>query len=218
MNGPGPERDSRGVLRFNVRRPLPAQFLGLETAALNLSGGGLQIEHTEPLKLGAHGPLRVDDVSEGETLTFQARVVWSHLSRNIDPSGKFLYRSGLFLLEPPPSAIGALGRLVHTIGQPDRDSIERKKESDARKSRSLEAVPLRSIEVTAEQLEVVRRARQFLQLNSEEALKWQNRAKFSAAHGAAPELPYRAEVLALWEYTGRVLPLPTIVRALEMLK
>jgi hypothetical protein len=211
--------ESRHARRFTTQTPLPAQFLAFPVTVWNLGGGGVQIEHSEPIKLGVCGTLRIDSVYAGETMTFAARIAWSHLSKNVDVTGKFRYRSGLLLIEPSSAAVGALGRLIHSFGRPDVGSLDRKRQVAAEKLKRLEA-GLRGSEITPEQLEKVRAARAYLQVNLDEAQKWYNRAKFSFANvaGGDATLPYRHDVLAIWEYVGRTISLPTIAQALETMK
>lgn len=75
----------------------------------------------------------------------------------------------------------------------------------------------RQTQVDSETVLLVRHVRQQLRMNVEEATRWYNKAKFSDADPAVREivdmaLPFREEMLAIWEYLDRSIDLRLIVR------
>lgn len=127
--------DLRRGDRFNVIEPLTGTFGPAEVAVVNLSIGGAQISHPQPLRIGTHGKLwfRRGEVS----VTVHATVVWSHLA----PSASgMVYKSGIKLDSADPQYALALNTLVRAdVIRHETDSLEKKKQrmrerEEARKS------------------------------------------------------------------------------------
>ena len=74
----------RRTHRFGAVEPLPGGFGSASITILNLASRGVQIEHSQPLRLALNGRLwfRRGDVA----VSVQGRVVWSHLSKTRDPN------------------------------------------------------------------------------------------------------------------------------------
>jgi hypothetical protein len=127
--------DLRRGDRFNVVEPLTGSFGAAEVAVLNLSLGGAQISHPQPLRIGTHAKLwfRRGEVS----VAISATVVWSHLAPT---SGGMVYTSGIRLDAPDANYALALNTFVRAdVIRHETDSLEKKKQrmrerEEARKS------------------------------------------------------------------------------------
>ncbi len=116
--------DLRKGDRFNVVEPVTGSFGPAEIAILNLSLGGVQISHPQPLRIGTRGKLwfKRGDV----TVTIQAVVVWSHLVRST--SGTMAYRTGLKLeAVDAPFALAINAMMRSGILRQDLESLEKKR-------------------------------------------------------------------------------------------
>ena len=62
-----------------------------------------------------------------------------------------------------------------------------------------------------DQILLIQQARERLRANPDEALKWYNRANSPGRRGRRrlDDPPYREDVLAVWEYLERTIPLQT---------
>jgi len=123
--------------RFNVIEPLTGSFGAAEVAVVNLSLGGAQISHPQPLRIGTKAKLwfRRGDVS----VSVQATVVWSHLA---SATGGMVYKSGIKLDAVDAQYALALNTLVRAdVLRHETDSLEKKKQrmqerEEARKSQA----------------------------------------------------------------------------------
>lgn len=127
--------DLRRGDRFNVIEPLTGSFGAAEVAVVNLSLGGAQISHPQPLRIGTRAKLwfRRGDVS----VTVLATVVWSHLA---SATGGMVYKSGIKLDAADAPYALALNTLVRAdVIRHETDSLAKKKQrmlerEEARKS------------------------------------------------------------------------------------
>src|ERR1041384_1123718 len=84
--------DVRKSERFDVVEPLDGSFGGVEVSFVNVSLGGAQLMHTQPLRIGTRGRLAF---KRGEVVAAtHGTVVWSHMVPT--PQG-LRYKSGLQL-------------------------------------------------------------------------------------------------------------------------
>lgn len=215
--------DLRTRRRFDVG--VVGAFLGQSIRVVNISEGGMQLEHREPLKLGTRGVVRCASDVDGEVLEIEVRIVWSRLSRSTAADGSLVYVSGAMSQSDPEQVAPRLGRLIRAHGRLNRGSLEKKVEARRARLETTQDVVLprvatmqSSSEVT--DLEVVRAARRRLQLDPDEALKWYNRARFAVGEHAEVEralarTPYRQEALAVWEFLERRIPLQRVAAAFE---
>jgi hypothetical protein len=208
--------------RFALLEPLAGSFGGVEIWIRNLAEQGAQVEHAEPLRIGMRARLwfKRGDVA----VSTRALLVWSHLSRT--PSGEGnLYASGMRIEEEPEGFVTALQRLASRgLLSRDHSSLDRKKQRLAERELERAARPvikfLRQDVVPSEQALLVEHARARLRANPDEALKWYNRARFATDDAGAPIaaddlLYHRQDVLAVWEYLERSVPLALVARVFE---
>ncbi len=128
--------------RFCASEPLAATFGPVEAVILDLSLGGAQLSHPQPLRIGTKGKLafRRGDVNA----VVQAHVVWSHLSRT---SGGMSYLSGLQLDAADPYYAMALNTLLRAgVLVKDTESMNKKRErmlecEQLRKSQMPRSIP-----------------------------------------------------------------------------
>ena len=189
-------------------------------SVLDIAEQGAQIEHSQPLRLGSRGRLwfKRGDVSA----SIHAMVIWSRLSEKPNDDGKLLYRSGVRLDEGESfaKAIQTLGE--HGVIRRDTESLERKRRKFVERENEKTVRPMvkmiRGEDVPSDQALLVQHARERLQNDPEEARKWYNRARYAIVESAVPiaaEIRSREDVLAVWEYLERSVPLSTIVRVFE---
>ncbi len=113
--------------RFVVTDPMTVTFGQADGTLLNLSIGGVQITHPQPIRIGTLGRLafRRGDV----IVTTQARVIWSHVVPST--GGKLTYRSGLRIEAADPQYAMAINSLLRAGAiRQDLDSLDRKRERE----------------------------------------------------------------------------------------
>lgn len=154
----------------------------------------------------------------------QGIIIWSRLSKTANRDGKLLYQSGIRIDEPAEALVTAIAALLRlSLIKSDPESLDRKRQRLEEKERARSAQPIvkhlhPKSPIDPDQILLIQQARDKMKANPEEALKWYNRAKYAitAATGvAAPEIIYRDDVLAIWEYLERTIDLTTIIRVFE---
>jgi hypothetical protein len=216
--------DSRSAARFKVDEPLHGSFANADVVIQDLAESGVQIEHAEPLRLATTGRLAL---KLGETaVTVPAIVIWSRLSQTPNAKGKLLYRSGLRL----EASLEKFAKVINTLAgsgllRSDHESLDRKRQKIEEKEQLRASRPVvmalpQVVSIAADQLLLIQHARERLQSNPDEAVKWYNRAKFSLNEEGhriveAVTIQHRDEVLAVWEYLERSIDIMTIVRAFD---
>jgi hypothetical protein len=214
-------KDQRTIERYVVAEPLLGSFGAAGISVLDIAEQGVQIEHAQPLRLGARGRLwfKRGDVAA----SVHAIVIWSRLSDKPNADGKLLYRSGLRVEDSEESFAPAIQALAdHSVIRRDTESLERKRrkfvEREQVKSLKPSVKMLKTEEIPPDQALLIQHARERLQNDPNEARKWYNRARYAIVESAAPiaaEIRGREDVLAVWEYLERSVPLSTIVRVFE---
>jgi hypothetical protein len=110
--------------RFLATEPVTGTFGPVEVVIVDLSLGGAQLSHPQPLRIGTRGKL---SFKRGDiTATVPAHVVWSHLSKT---AGGMSYVSGLQLDAVEPQYGLALNSLLRAgVLRKDSESLDKKKE------------------------------------------------------------------------------------------
>jgi len=211
-------KDQRAIERYVVVEPLLGSFGAAGITILDIAEQGAQIEHAQPLRLASRGRLwfKRGDVSA----SVQAMVIWSRLSEKPNVEGKLLYRSGLRVEDSQETFAPAIQALAdHGVIKRDTESLARKRrkfvEREQEKSSKPSVKMIKTEEASPDQALLIQHARERLQNDPEEALKWYNRARYAIVESSAPiaaEIRGREDVLAVWEYLERSVPLSTIVR------
>jgi hypothetical protein len=109
--------------RFLVLETVAGTFGPTDVSLVNLSVGGAQVSHPQPLRIGTRGKFtfRRGDIS----VVTHAHVVWSHLSRT---ASGMVYRSGLKLDAPDAAYAMAVNSLLRAaVLQADYESLDRKR-------------------------------------------------------------------------------------------
>ena len=214
-------KDLRAVERYVVVEPLLGSFGAAGITVLDIAEQGAQIEHAQPLRLGARARFwfKRGDVAS----SVHALVIWSRLSEKPNSEGKLLYRTGLRVEDAQESlapAIQALGD--HGVIRRDTESLDRKRRKFVEREHERTSKPqvkmVKTEGVSADEALLIQHARERLQNDPEEARKWYNRARYTIVESSAPiaaEIRGREDVLAVWEYLERSVPLSTIVRVFE---
>lgn len=214
-------KELRTAERYQVVEPLAGSFGSASVTILDIALAGVQIEHAQPLRIGTRARLwfKRGDIA----VSTQATVVWSHLSKRPNDSGKLLYHSGVLIEEPSEFALVLQSLADRGVIRRDPESLERKRARIlARQQEKLGKPTVRVLrpesEVPHEQALLIQHARKRLRENPDEAAKWYNRAKFAVtAEGAiaAETVRHRHDVLAVWEYLERSVELSVIVRVFD---
>lgn len=206
----------RSSERYLVNERLTGSFGSASVTLIDVAEQGVQIEHTSPLRLATKGRLwfKRGDIS----VSLHAFVVWSKLF------GK-QYRSGLRIDEAVSEFTAAIRTLAaHGIITRDDDSLNRKRQRIEQKQQektakaTMKFVPVES-DITPDQVLLIQHARERLRDNFDEAQKWYSRAYFALRDGTTAVggqvVKYPEEVLAVWEYLERSVPLPVIKRVFD---
>ncbi len=204
--------------RFFFDDPLPAVFNGVEMRVVNLSGGGLLVEHAEAFKVGSSSSVRMTSDALKEDTSFRAKVVWSKLSNTANEKGKLLYRSGLSILDASGETLGFLGRLIRTLGRADKDSMERKRLAFAERQKGYVAPAAEPAKpkYSPEQLLMIQQAFNRLAKSADDTQKYYEQAKLSLVQQDRPVM-HKREALAIWKYLGEQIDLDlvqTVVQAM----
>jgi len=204
--------DLRSGDRYILTEKLSGSFGSAPVTLLDVGEQGVQIEHAQPLRLATKGRLwfKRADVS----VSLHAFVVWSKLS------GK-LYRSGLRIDERASEFLSAIQTLAqHGVLKKDDDSLNRKRKRLEEKSArpTMKHVPT-GPDISPDQVLLIQHARARLRDNFDEAQKWYSRAYFALRDGTTAVggqvVKYPEEVLAVWEYLERSVPLAVIKRVFD---
>jgi hypothetical protein len=221
-------KDLRGRERFRVRQRLNGSFGAAEVAMIDVAEEGAQVEHAQPLRLATTGRLWF---KRGEvSVSLHAFVVWSRLSKTPNEQGKYLYRSGLRFDEETTGLAPAMQMLAeHGVIEKDDESLNRKKKRDEQRDQEKVGKPIVRMvatesDISPDQVLLVQHARERLKDNFDEAQKWYSRAYFALRDGrggvggvGAELMHYPEDVLAVWEYLERSVPLPTIKRVFDQM-
>lgn len=202
-----------------MRFLVPAKFCGFDVSLYDISEGGCQIHHGEPLKLGATGQFLLQNPSTREQMLFDARVVWSRLAQE-NGSVDHAYHSALKFKEVDAQTHTALAKFVTSFGEFDRGALEKKQNTLARKGedrRNAVAIYKSRDEIPSDVLQKIKDAREFLQLNPLAGQKWYQRARFTKeVVKGNRKMQYCEEVLAVWELLGHKYPVNVIALALNL--
>jgi hypothetical protein len=119
--------DLRKGDRFLVYEPVEGNFGATAVTLLNMSLGGAQLLHAQPLRIGTRASLTFRHAGEGASV--MVVVVWSHLSQTNEG---LRYRSGVKLDAPDVSYARALNAFVRSgVAALDDESLERKRQREA---------------------------------------------------------------------------------------
>ncbi|MBI2212117.1 MAG: PilZ domain-containing protein [Acidobacteria bacterium] len=219
-------REVRSRPRFFLSKPIEALIASSKALICNLSPGGIGIIHPAPFKIGSDVLIKISSPENEGNVAFRGRLVWSRLSRTVDSSGRFPYISGISVLDDSAAVAGLLGRLIRAHGTRQPASLEAKRQALLEKARRREtpisvAHASRAAQrITPDQALMIQQARNILANNPEVAIKWYDRAKYSLVNrgiiaSAERSVPYRREVLVVWEYLEGRLDLDLIASVLD---
>ncbi len=204
--------DLRSSDRYILNEKLVGSFGSAPVTLIDLGEQGVQIEHLQPLRLATKGRLwfKHGNVS----VSLHAFVVWSKLSGR-------QYRSGLRIDEAAAEFLSAIQTLAtYGIIKKDDDSLNRKRKRIEEREQAKSGKPTMKFvatesDISPDQVLLIQHARERLRRNFDEAQKWYSRAYFALrASGEATRYP--EDVLAVWEYLERSVPLTTIKRVFDM--
>jgi len=218
--------DLRSTERFVFATPLSGSFGSASVEMLNASARGIQIAHSQPLRLGMKARLwfKCGDVA----VSVQALTIWSHLSKTPNAHGKYLYQSGLRIEHDDPQYETSLQALLdHGVLTADPESLEKKKKKALAKIAEKSGRPIvkllrPEIDIPPDQQLLIEHARKQLLADPMEAQRWYQRAKYAMTHGgvniAADNIRNREDVLAVWEYLERSVDISTIAIVFERMR
>jgi hypothetical protein len=115
--------DFRKGDRFTAAEPIQGSFNSTDVSVVNVSMGGAQIVHAQPIRIGTRSRLAFH---HGQTIvSVPAQVVWSHLSQTNDGNA---YRSGVRLDVPDVLYAAAINAMLREhVVERDTESLERKR-------------------------------------------------------------------------------------------
>jgi PilZ domain len=214
-------RDLRAIERYVVVEPLVGSFGAAAISVVDIGEQGAQIEHPQPLRLGSRARFWFRRAEVAASVP--AVVIWSRLSQMPNEEGRLLYHSGLRVEESADSFSSAIQALAdHGIIRRDTESLDRKRRKLLEREHEKNAKPsvkiIRTEDIPSDQALLVQHARERLLADPDEARKWYNRARYAIVETASPiaaEIRGREDVLAVWEYLERSIPLSTIVRLFD---
>src|SRR6266498_803697 len=156
-------KNLRAVERYAVVEPLWGSFGSAGITILDIAEQGAQIEHAQPLRLGAGGRLwfKRGDVA----CSVHALVIWSRLSEKPNSEGKLLYRSGLRVEDAQETFAPSIQALAdHGVIRRDTESLERKRrkfvERDREKSSKQQVKMVKTDEFSADEALLIQHARE----------------------------------------------------------
>ena len=115
--------DLRHGDRFILTEPVSGVFGPAEVVLLNISLGGMQIMHGNPLRIGTRA--RIQFRHGAANVALSAHVVWS---RAVSEHGKLHYHSGIKLDSPDAPYTMAIATLVRSgAARQDLESLDRKR-------------------------------------------------------------------------------------------
>lgn len=118
--------DLRKGDRFLAVEPVEGTFNGVPVALMNVSLGGVQILHAQPVRIGSHATLAFNRRGVGASVV--VTVVWSHLAQTTEG---LRYRSGVKLQQPDVPYATALNAFVRSgVIALDTESLERKRQRE----------------------------------------------------------------------------------------
>lgn len=208
--------DLRGHQRYTVNPPVTATYGSVSVAVLNMSPTGLLLEHPDPLKLRATSRISIPFPGVGQQVAeLRGEIQWSRLSKKPNSAGKYLYRSGVKLLQSEEN-ISVIARLLHAYGaRPDSQSLERKRELLKQKQEASAGSPhVRMLKMHGKQVDpdrvlLIRQVAARLKENPAEMNTLASRAR-SALSIRIDSVVNTDEILAVWEYLQRLVTLDDI--------
>jgi len=205
-------KELRAADRYIVMEKLGGSFGSAQVTLIDVGEQGMQIEHAQPLRLATKGRLWF---KRGEiSVSLHAFVVWSKLF------GKH-YRSGLRIDEGTHDFASAMQTLLrYGLIKRDDDSLNRKRKRLEEKEQEKAGKPVMKFvpsepDISPDQVLLIQHARERLKDNFDEAQKWYSRAYF-ALRSTGEATRYPEDVLAVWEYLERSVPLSVIKRVFDM--
>jgi hypothetical protein len=226
MTPEGPQEQRRAP-RYVPSVALQAEFGSAVVNIQNLCATGFQIAHMESVPLGEARTLRFvyprsfDPLHrevgigardpESNYREFRCATVWSRFGSSM--TGAAGYTSGLRVTSNTMEAL-LLPQLMREILQPDVASLLRRHQYwGERRERWMKAQEL------SDKVFLARTAAEHLRTHREIAHIWHRRARHVLSYHLSgrvnPAVGYTPEVVAVWEFLGRSLPLHTIAHALE---
>jgi len=191
----------------------------------DLGAEGLQIEHSEPLRPHDHCTISFQDPWKRSTIELEALILWTRLFK--DPSGRYLYRSGV-RVGASATLQQALNALLQRGGaRLDEQSLERKRRTLEERANEVlgqmfvrpAGVSVSDRQLTPAQVASIYQAADRLDANPDEARRWAVLARFSVTndprHAAVRDEHVDDEFLSVWEYLDEVIPVSLIRELLE---
>ncbi|MGK2859786.1 MAG: hypothetical protein ACSLFQ_21525 [Thermoanaerobaculia bacterium] len=207
--------EDRSEQRFEILRRIEGNLGKVEFVLCDIGDHGMHVQHTVPIRLGTEAPVRFSVPEAQLSVLLTGFVVWSRFA---SPGDTRPYHSGVRVDDPEQILMRVVERLHSSRAvRLDERSMERKRKSLEERARSRHAPRLRQIgaqRIPDDVILLVKQARQRLQGNPAEMVRWFNRAKFSL-NEVGGQIHERDDVLAVWEYLERSVELPIIARVLD---
>ncbi|HVG24502.1 MAG TPA: PilZ domain-containing protein [Thermoanaerobaculia bacterium] len=129
--------DLRKSDRFVAVEPIEGTFGATPATLLNVSLGGVQMQHAQPIRIGTRATLTFNRRGTGASVAVV--VVWSHLAQTQEG---LRYRSGAKLAEPDVPYAAALNAFIRSgVIALETDSLERKRQREAEREMKRKSGP-----------------------------------------------------------------------------
>jgi hypothetical protein len=210
-------RELRSYDRYLPVDRILGSFGAGEVIVIDLSRDGAQIEHSVPVRVATVGRFWFKHAHV--TVSAQALSVWSKLARQRTTEGKPIFRSGLRIEDGVDEFGRALVELTdHNLVYRDAKTLQRKRKLRENQSHRLTPIERMQAPILPDQALLVEHVRQRLKSNPGDLEKWTRHAQQAVREAsplAAAEMTrYPEEVLTIWEYLERSVPLWIIARVL----
>ena len=207
-------RESRKETRYVLGTSAIGTFGATSVRVIDISHGGIQLEHEESVKVGSASRLGIR--LQNRTIELRGQIVWCRLLPNKDPGGKTRYRSGVKLEESPESQ--ALVDLIVGLcqGIPDENSMERKHDKYKKnvKKPVVRAVRLQNVGMDPDRAMLIRQIETRLRASPDEQLQLAGRAR-GALSIRVESVMHTDMVLAVWEYLNHVISIEEVHEVLK---
>ena len=207
--------EERSEQRFTILRRIEGVLGNVDFMLCDIGESGVHLQHASPIRLGSMASMHFALADAALSVDLPGFVVWSRFT---SPSETRPYHSGVRVDDPGR----LLGRAVESLRglralRLDEESMARKRKALEAKARARQAPRLRQTghapRIPDDVILLVKQARQRLQGNSDEMVRWFNRARFSL-NEVGGQIHERDDVLAVWEYLERSVELAIIARVL----
>ena len=218
--------EARRFPRFSMNAPVSGQFGSSPVTIRNLGGTGFLILHSDRIPLSTQRllrfvfppsfdreshrlriPQRQPDLYCAE---FECAAVWSRLGRDPAVPGP-VYRTGLRVVAGNLRS-ELLPIMLREFVRPEAGDLSGKRQMAQERAQRAQDL--------ADALMLARTAAEFLRTHPADGYEWHRRARYALScrnvpHADNPAIGLTPEMVAVWEFLGRSIPMLTVAHALD---